>query len=100
MTSLFDYADSYPSSPGYRENDTSRAAAESMKPTAAYLQSKCLKALAKGPMTADEVADDIGETPFATRPRLTELKLAGRIVDDGTRRRNASGRSAKCWRLA
>ncbi len=99
MTSLFDYADSYPLTPGFKENDTSKAAAESMKPTAAYLQSKCLKALREANLTADEIADIIGETPFSTRPRLTELKALGKVADAGYRRANASGRSARVWCL-
>src|SRR3954471_15618096 len=100
MTSLFDYADSYPTTPGYKENDTSRAAADSMKPTAAHLQSKCLKALAKGQMSADECAVDIGEGILSIRPRFSELLRMGKLVDTGLRRRNDSGRSAKVWRLA
>lgn len=100
MTSLFDYADRYPSSPGYKENDTSRAAAESMKPTTAYLQSKCLKSLAKGPMSADECAVDIGESILSVRPRFSELLKKGKVIDTGLRRRNDSGRAAKVWRLA
>lgn len=98
MTSLFEYADSYPSSPGFKENDTSRAAADSMKPTAAYLRSKCLKALRdRGPSTADQIADAIGETVLSCRPRFSEMLELGQISDTGHRDRNASGRSAKIW---
>lgn len=97
MTSLFDH--SYPSSPGFREPDTSRKAAESMAPTASLLREKCLAALRQhGPMTADEIAERVGITPFSCRPRCTELLALGHIADTGERRRNDSGRSAKVWR--
>jgi predicted ArsR family transcriptional regulator len=71
-----------------------------MKPTAAYLQSKCLKALEAGPRSADQVASMINESILSIRPRMTELVAAGKIVDSGDRRKNASGRNAKVWRLA
>lgn len=95
--SLFDFQ--YPQSPGYTEPDTSRAAAEAIAPSASLLRGKCLAALREfGPMTADEIADRVGITPFSARPRCTELLALGMIVDTGERRRNSSGRSAKTWR--
>jgi len=100
--SLFDhhYGDPrYPRSPGAKEETTSRAAAESMKPTAAKLREQCLRALSEfGPMTADEVGVRVGITPFSARPRISELLALGRIEDTGERWANASGRSAKVWR--
>lgn len=101
MTDLFSYAPepSYPNAPGFKENDTSRAAADSMKSATGELQRKCLKALVGSPMTADQIAEAIGETPFSTRPRLTELLALGKVCDAGFRCRNASGRSAKAWKL-
>lgn len=99
MTSLFEYAASYPVNPGWKDPDTSRSAAESMKPTAAYLRSKCLKALEKGQMSADECAVDVGESILSIRPRFSELLHLGHIVDSGLRRQNDSGRLAKVWRL-
>jgi predicted Rossmann fold nucleotide-binding protein DprA/Smf involved in DNA uptake len=48
-------------------------------------------------LTADEVATRMGETVLAIRPRLTELKLAGRIVRTGQRRKNVSGMNAAVW---
>lgn len=93
------FAFDYPNSPGFREPDTSRKAAESMAPTAGLLRGKCLAALRRyGPMSANEIAVRVGITPFSCRPRCTELLALGLIVDTGERRRNDSGRSAKCWR--
>lgn len=84
MTSLFEYADSYPANPGWKEPTTSRDAAESMKPTVAYLREKCLRALReRGPLTADQIADVIGETPFSVRPRCSPWVRYGTSVSAG-----------------
>ncbi len=50
--------------------------------------------------TPDELADLIGASPLAIRPRITELRKAGLIVDTGCRRLNRSGRKAVVWRAA
>jgi predicted ArsR family transcriptional regulator len=98
---LFEHAERYPQAPGYRQTDTSKAAADSMKPTSALLQGCVVAALTRhGPMTADECAIALNLDKLSVRPRLTELKEAGRVEDTGTRRRNESGRSAIVWRLA
>lgn len=82
---------------GSNNTDTSREAAESMEGSAAYLRKKTYQAICcagdKG-LTADEAAAKIGETPLSIRPRVTELKQRGYIVDSGKRRQNKSGRKA------
>ncbi len=90
----------YPASPGYRDTDTSKAAAEAMKPTAATLRARCLRILSyyQAGLTADAAAEILGISILAARPRFTELKLLGKIYDTGTRRRNASGKSAIVWK--
>lgn len=103
MNDLFSFAAGgrYPAAPGFKERDTSRKAAESMKPTAAQLREQCFAALRrKGDATADEIAGVMGLSVLSVRPRFTELLHEKRIVDTGMRRRNDSGRSAKVWRLA
>lgn len=91
--------DLYPESPGFRDTDTSKAAAEEMKPTAATLRNACLLELGWfGPKTADECAAWLEESPLSIRPRFSELKRLGKIEDAGERRRNASGKSAIVWR--
>ena len=96
---LFDYAARYPASPGFKESTTSRAAAESMAPTAHLLRTRCLAALREGgDGTADEIAARLDCSILAIRPRVSELQHDGAIVDTGERRANASGRSAKVWR--
>jgi len=88
-------AASYPATPGYRASapDTSRDAARSVD--AGRLRGMVLDTLRRtGPMTADEVADALGESVLSIRPRVTELKRFGAIFDTGKRRANRSGKSA------
>ena len=91
----------YPLNPGFKEGDTSQQAAESMIDKAPLLRKRCYNTLRMlGSATADEVAERLVITPFAARPRFTELKAQGLIVDTGERRPNISGRPAKVWRAA
>lgn len=79
---------------------TSVAAAEALQPDAQTLRAEVLRAIrAAGPegLTADEAAARLRLSPFTTRPRCTELRGAGLIVDSGRRRANASGRAAIVW---
>lgn len=97
----FDFSSRYPASPGFKEPDTSRKAAASMAPTASLLRGQCLAALREyGPLTADECAAILERTVLAIRPRFTEMLERGQIVDSGERRKNASNRNAKVWRIA
>jgi predicted ArsR family transcriptional regulator len=97
---LFGYDDSepYPGTPGYKEGTTSRAAAEAMEPSAESLRGMVLEALTWKWMTADEVAEQIGQTVLAIRPRCSELRVMGLIEPSGERRQNISGREAHVWR--
>ena len=105
MPDLFNWRPepAYPTVPGARAMDTSKAAADAMKPGADRLRQMVLAAIsdagASG-LTADEAADRCGLSVLAARPRCTELKLLGQIRDAGIRRKNASGRSAAVWVVA
>jgi len=80
-----------------------RAAREAMQPRVALLRDRVLAAItAAGTvgLTADETAARIAETPWAVRPRVTELYQAGLILPTDCRRTNASGRTATVWRAA
>ena len=51
----------YPNTPGYKEEDTSKAAAEAMEPNALTIRLKIIESLAwVGDQTADEVAGRMG----------------------------------------
>lgn len=89
----------YPDGPGYRNQDTSKLAAEAMSASAPLLRERCLAVLAFGPKTPDEVAQRLDLSILSVRPRFTELARMGRITDTGQRRRNASGRMAKVWTI-
>ena len=90
----------YPHEPGYKEYETSRAAAERMMPRAGTLAARCLTYLRRwGQSTPDEAATYFGESILAIRPRFSELKEKGLIEDTGLRRKNRSGNSAKVWRV-
>lgn len=91
----------YPDRPGYKQHTTSKDAADAMEPRAPGLRDRALAALraagASG-LTPDEVAERMGCTVLAIRPRITELKLAELIVKTGERRANISGAKADVWR--
>ena len=93
----------YPYHAGAKEGTTSRDAADRIEQSgrAELLRSRCLAALEDSVfgMTADEVATQLGEDILSVRPRISELNKRGLIRDTGFRRRNASGASAKTWRV-
>ena len=92
----------YPNAPGWKATDTetSRQAAVLAKPQVATLREQCLDVLRVKPMTADEVASELLSSVLSIRPRISELKLMGRVEQTPRRRCNVSGRSAVVWRLA
>lgn len=97
MTDLF----SYPSSPGSKVSGPSQQAATEMTSRASVLRDQVERLFLTGAeLTADECAEALGVTVLAARPRLSELVKRGLLVDTGTRRRNASGKLATCWRSA
>ena len=78
--------------------DTSIEAMRSVEPRAPNLRTRCLNVLRQyGAMTADEVADRLGETVLSVRPQFTLLTKENKIVDSGKRRLNSSGRNAIVW---
>lgn len=89
----------YPHTAGYRLTDTSYAAAQAID--APTLRSKVLDVLARvGPLTADQCSVALSIDKLSIRPRLTELKALGKVIDSGQRRPNSSGKRAIVWRLA
>lgn len=88
----------YPNAPGYKVSGTSAEAAGSISLKAETLRNYCLIQLREEDMTADECAKRVGAGILAIRPRFSELRRMGWIVDSGHRRKNASGRNAVVWR--
>lgn len=90
----------YPTGPGWKEHETSREAAEDMALRAGTLRRLAYDYIRKHPgHTADEIASALEESPLAIRPRISELRLKGLIVNAG-RGRNRSGKAAHLWRAA
>lgn len=97
---LFTFRESYPDAPGFKDRTTSRDAAASMASSVSRLRGMCLQALRDiGSSTPDEIAAELGLSVLSVRPRITELAKMGRIIPTGETRPNASGRSAKVYRL-
>lgn len=102
---LFSYREAFPQSPGYRDRDTSRAAAQAVKPRQGTIQAKVLDALAQRPMASFELPAVTGYSYRAVQPRTAELarstdKRGALIKDTGDRREDPeTGRMAIVWAL-
>lgn len=91
----------YPSSPGWKGTDTSRDAAQSMKPKAKVIRQKIYDVIVMSSgLTADEACERAGVDILSGRPRVSELKLQNLIKDTGQRRPLPSGKSGVVWRAA
>lgn len=92
----------YPNRAGFKEPGTSKEAADAIeaKGRAATLRAACRGAFELGwEGTADELADRLGESILAIRPRVSELHRQGIVERSGLRHVNQSGSFASCWRL-
>lgn len=89
----------YPDVPGFKRRGTSSDAAKSIHSEAPKLREDCLDAIRSKPRTADEVADALGKSVLAVRPRLSELVALRKIIETGERRPNTSGKMASVWRV-
>ena len=87
----------YPESPGFKVAGTSQESAKKNDGRAVILREAVFDALKVGPATADELAERIGENVLSVRPRVSELRAKGRLIDTMVRRRNASGHRAIVW---
>lgn len=86
--------------PHERTSDTSREAAEAIKPKAAILRARCLAVIeaagAEG-ATCDEVEAATGLLHQSASARVRELVQLGAIGPNGDRRQTRSGRSAQVY---
>jgi hypothetical protein len=91
----------YPQRPGFKSYGASQEAAAHVAGTASRLRAMVLEELRLWPAgcTADELAKLLQRDRLSIRPRLSELKAAGKIVATGERRHNESGMSASVWRV-
>ncbi len=97
---LFDF----PMTAGFKENTTSREAAEAIEKhgRAARLRDNVAAYYRAGhKATADECAAALNENALAVRPRVSELHAKGLLVQTGIRRKSiAGGRSSHEWAWA
>lgn len=87
---------------GWKATQTSAEAARSIRPSAANLRQRVLDDLLAhpGPATCDEIAERTGIPLENVRPRITELREAGRIEDSGIRRLTRFSKRSIAWRIA
>ena len=102
--------DHYPNTAGYTSPDTSKDAADAIEGSGKAqtlrngvyrvlrVDSRTWPTYAVG-LTADEIAAELGESPFSIRPRITELRKRGLIEPTGERRKSSNGRMSHVWRL-
>ncbi len=95
----------YPDLPGFKATDTSRAAASTVPATLLHARIMvhfrgAIKKSGYNGFTADEMAAVLLESVLSIRPRFSELKRLGLIIDTRIRRKNESGKSAIVWALS
>ena len=91
----------YPNYPGSKVDGASQDAANGIADHAETLRVRVDNLLSTllG-LTADECAEQLGSEIWSVRPRLSELRRMGRIVETDQRRKNKSGMTATVWTRA
>lgn len=91
--------DPYPVAPGFQDDTASVLAAVQVSHKVKVIRAKILKALEVRPMTSEELSDFLNVQFLNIRPRVTELKDAGKVEKTGARRMQRTGGKANEWRL-
>lgn len=81
-------------------NETQNEALKQIEPKAPKLRETVVNLLADATdgLTASEIIQKTGALDYSIRPRLTELKAAGRAYVDG-KRKNSRGKNEAVWKL-
>jgi hypothetical protein len=97
---LFDSEPSYPALTSFKTRGSLSNPSHRIAGSVAKLRQRIVDELLRnGRSTADEMAHTLNVSPLMTRPRLSEVRSAGRIAPTGERGRNSSsGLSATVWR--
>lgn len=84
---------------GYKADGPARDAAEAQVHRVEEIRAMILDVLRASvtPLSADEIAKEIGVDFMSVRPRVSELHKMGRVRDSGQRRHSRTGRSATGW---
>lgn len=87
---------------GYRNTDTSAAAAAAIEPKAGTIKAKVLDYLHAHPfpMTSEEIAAGLNIHYRSVQPRLAELRNDNRVKDSGTRKIGMFGKDQIAWEIA
>ncbi len=90
----------YPNEPGWKRGaiETSRQAARAFAPRAKPIRVRALEVIERGPATAEQVGEEIGEHFMIVRARCSELRASGLIDDSGRRGDGALGGKVVVWR--
>lgn len=98
------FAHSYPRTAGHWGGDTDQAAAEQIEGSgkAEALRNRIVLLLGKHEdgLTADEAAETLGEIRDSVRPRFTELKKRGILIDTGKRRESSNRNKQRVLKLS
>jgi hypothetical protein len=93
----------YPERPGWKTPGPSQQAAQAITGRARTLRDrvfayiKSAQSAGRPAPTADEIAAGLDVNLLSIRPRVSELRRLGEIVEAAERGRNASGMSAGRW---
>ena len=101
MQGVFDF-DKYPYKAGHRKVKTSVKSANDINKKLKRLQKVVLIELGKvypEGLTGSEIANRTGYSILSIRPRTTELKLQGLIIDTEKTRKNEGGKSEIIYQL-
>ena len=89
------------SAPHQPHSETSREAAEEIRPVAGELRKAVFVYIKQhGGATDEEVQKALEMSPNTQRPRRVELVDRGMVRDSGQKRRTKSGRKAVVWEAA
>lgn len=89
-----------PPPPFQKHSDTSREAAQAIKPDTSELRTKvfeCIRAAGPAGRTDDEIQALLGMDGSTERPRRRELQLNGRVRETAEKRKTSTGRFATVW---
>lgn len=89
----------YPHKPGFKQRDTSKAAAKAVNGRHREVWDRILEKLRQYELNVDELASMLDLDAFYLRPRVSELAKQGVIVDSGIRREGDRGKKMICWRV-
>ena len=90
----------YPQTPGAKKRDTSYRSAAAVARNAMTLKDKVKVILLTlmEELTADEIAEILGESVYNIRPRLSELAAENVVEDTKKRRVNKNGKKQIVWK--